>query len=329
VYAQEESTPVLAVSPAGLAVAYGHIVPSTGTPWSLANVRVARSTDEGATWIPGITLNSDTLGPQAGHQFQGLAAVGTSSLVAAWLDTRVDSVASPGPEHHGHGGHSGTAKLYWVSSDDFGASWGPNHQAGERMCDCCRVSLGTSAAGAPLATWRQAFPEARRETVVAQLDTVIVPPRPVHRDDWEFDGCPDAGPESLVDADGIIHVAWFTGAPGRAGLWYARSRSPEVRDGFHAPIAIDTAASAPISRVAIAIRPTGEVAVVYDQRPDFARGLFLGLISPEGRVARHTLREGPIRRPEVVGLTDGLVLSWTEEVEGSTAVRFAQWQDTK
>lgn len=327
VYAQEESVPVLTVSEAGLAIAYGHVVPTVGTPWALADVRVTRSHDGGVTWLPGIAVNSDSTGPQAGHQFQGITAFGKRGLVAAWLDTRADpeQIAGSGVEHHGHGntGHSGTAKLYWVQSDDFGATWGPNYQGGERMCDCCRVSLSSTADGQPLATWRQAFPENRRETVVAPLDTFPATPRPVHVDDWEYSGCPDAGPESAVDADGIIHVVWYTGKPGRAGIWYARSKTSSVSDGFGEPVAIDTTTGAPIARVAITVLQDQRVAVVYDQRPDFTSGLFHAVIERDGSVSRRTLREGQIRRPEIAGTRDGgVVFSWTEHTSGSTVVRY-------
>ncbi len=326
VYAQEESVPVLTISQAGIAIAYGHIVPTKGTPWSLANVRVVRSFDGGSSWTSATTVNSDTTGPQAGHQFQGITGVGDSGLVVAWLDTRADPAAGPAAsEHEGHGdgGHSGVAKLYWTRSDDFGRSWGPNRQSGERLCDCCRVSLGASADGQPLATWRQAFPGDRRETVVAPLDTVVVTPAPVHLDDWEFSGCPDAGPESAVDANGLVHVVWYTGAKGRAGIWYARSKTASVRDGFGEPVAVDTGAGAPIARVAIAVRGGGGVVMTYDRRPDFATGLHFATIDEAGVVSRRTLREGPIRRPEIVTTRGGAtVLSWTEASGASTVVHY-------
>lgn len=326
IYTQEESVPVLTASAAGIAIAYGHVVPSEGTPWALANVRVTRSIDGGATWLAGTTVNSDTTGPQAGHQFQGVTTAGARGLVAAWLDTRKDTAppGASGDDHeHSEGGHSGSAKLYWVRSDDFGASWGENRQAGAQLCDCCRVSLAAGANGEPLATWRQAFPGSRRETVVAPLDTAIRPPTPVHLDDWEFDGCPDAGPESAVDAEGVVHVVWYTGAPGRAGIWYARSKTTSVGDGFGAPVAVDTSAKAPISRVAIALRSDGSAGVVYDRRPDFSTGLFYATIDANGLVTRRTLREGQIRRPEIAGVRGGgVILSWTEEVAGGTVVRY-------
>ena len=42
-------------------------------------------------------------------------------------------------------------------------------------------------------------------------------------DDWVYPGCPHAGPSLEVDAKGDVHVAWWTGKAGQAGVYYARS----------------------------------------------------------------------------------------------------------
>ena len=38
-----------------------------------------------------------------------------------------------------------------------------------------------------------------------------------------YPGCPHAGPSLEVDAKGDVHVAWWTGKEGGAGVYYARS----------------------------------------------------------------------------------------------------------
>ena len=118
-------------------------------------------------------------------------------------------------------------------------------------------------------------------------------------------------------------MVWYTGAPGRTGIWYARSRTASVAQGFGEPIAVDTAAKAPISRVAIAVRADGGAMLVYDRRPDFSTGLFYAEVSPAGVVQRRTLREGPVRRPEIATTPSGAaVLSWTELLADETTVRY-------
>jgi hypothetical protein len=50
----------------------------------------------------------------------------------------------------------------------------------------------------------------------------------VHADNWVFPGCPHSGPGLAVD-DERVHVTWFTGAPGRMGVYYAQRGNPPVR----------------------------------------------------------------------------------------------------
>jgi hypothetical protein len=38
-----------------------------------------------------------------------------------------------------------------------------------------------------------------------------------------YPGCPHAGPSLEVDARGDLHIAWWTGKEGEAGVYYARS----------------------------------------------------------------------------------------------------------
>jgi hypothetical protein len=74
--------------------------------------------------------------------------------------------------------------------------------------------------------WRRVFPGNVRDIVVARsTDHGASWQEPVraHADDWVFDGCPHAGPSLQVDDAGNVHVAWWTGKQGAAGVWYARS----------------------------------------------------------------------------------------------------------
>ena len=72
----------------------------------------------------------------------------------------------------------------------------------------------------------------------------------VHDDGWVLNGCPDIGPDVAVSEDGAVHAAWYTGAPGRTGLWYARSTDRGT--SFSAPVALLPAGHAPPSQVKLA-----------------------------------------------------------------------------
>src|SRR5690606_31302844 len=83
----------------------------------------------------------------------------------------------------------------------------------------------------------------------------------VHNDDWEFAGCPHAGPSLVVGPDGRLHASWYTGRPDRQGLWYAVS--DDQGDSFSEPIAILTDSFVPASQARLAL-VGDEVWVAWD-----------------------------------------------------------------
>ncbi|MCA9769439.1 MAG: hypothetical protein KC485_11535, partial [Gemmatimonadetes bacterium] len=93
-------------------------------------------------------------------------------------------------------------------------------------CPCCRTGLALGPDGTLYASWRKIHDGDIRDVVVAAShdggETWGAPVRP-HADDWVFPGCPHAGPSLKVGSDGTVHIAWWTGKPGSAGIWYARS----------------------------------------------------------------------------------------------------------
>src|SRR5699024_12140631 len=44
-----------------------------------------------------------------------------------------------------------------------------------------------------------------------------------HRDNWQIEACPHAGPSVVAD-NGQIYVFWFTGTPGKAGVYMAKAK---------------------------------------------------------------------------------------------------------
>ena len=204
----------------GLAWPRQHSVPGRRFPAS--QLRFARSTDGGRAWSAPITLNDDTTAAApAGHTFHGATVAGDSAFVVAWLDSRRDVQGA-----HSDAGHEGSA-VYTATSQDLGATWQPANQRwwGD-ACPCCRVSLAPVGDDV-LAAWRGHFPGDVRDIVTARLRTGMQPER-VHADDWVFPGCPHSGP-ALAVANDQAHLAWFTGAPGRMGIYYARPGTSPVR----------------------------------------------------------------------------------------------------
>jgi hypothetical protein len=207
--AHGEAPPQLAAdSHGGMAVLYavGKEVPGERFPKSA--LRFIRSADSGRTWSEPRTVND---GMEFGsHNFHALTAASDGSLLATWLDARK--------------GRSGV----WMSrSTDGGRTWEPNRPIyTDPTCPCCRTSVAVTGDGTIYVAWRAILPGDVRDVVVTRSSdggrTWAEPVR-VRADDWVYPGCPHAGPSLEVDAKGDVHVAWWTGKEGEAGVYYARS----------------------------------------------------------------------------------------------------------
>ncbi|MCG3131279.1 MAG: hypothetical protein FLDDKLPJ_02069 [Phycisphaerae bacterium] len=79
----------------------------------IADVRFARSTDQGATWTPSIRVNDDAPGASAYQWFGTLSVAPTGRLDAAWYDTRTSQEDS-------------LSEVFYAYSTDAGDTWSPN-----------------------------------------------------------------------------------------------------------------------------------------------------------------------------------------------------------
>ena len=207
--AHAEAPPKVAYGPDGsLNALYvvGKVVP--GKRFPLGALRLARSADGGAHWGAPVTVTDDSV--FGSHNFHALHAAPNGALYVAWLD-----------------GRAGKSAAFVTRSADGGATWSPNMRvdAGE-ACPCCRTALATGRGDTLYLAWRKVLPGNVREVVVARsADGGETWDQPVaaQTDGWVFDGCPHAGPALQVDGEGRVHVAWWTGKEGAAGVFYARS----------------------------------------------------------------------------------------------------------
>jgi BNR repeat-like domain len=207
--AHGEAPPQLAADAAGgISVLYavGKEVPGERFPKSA--LRFVRSADSGRTWSDPLTVNDGT--EFGSHNFHALTAAPDGSLLATWLDARK--------------GKSGV----WMSrSTDGGRTWGANRPIySDPTCPCCRTAVAVAGDGTIYVAWRAILEGDIRDVVVTRStdggESWAAPVR-VRADDWVYPGCPHAGPSMEVDAKGGIHVAWWTGKEGEAGVYYARS----------------------------------------------------------------------------------------------------------
>lgn len=323
-----EASPRLVAGPGGrLAVVWVRDVPVATRKWPASAIRVSRSLDGGRSWLGPVTINDDTTAAPVGHNFQGAAWAGDSGLVAAWLDERTG--AEPVAHHHDRAATAhdpsseADATIYLAVSPDFGRSWRANQPTWGGACPCCRITLARRADGGVVAAWRQHFPGNVRDVVTATVAPEPRAPQRVHEDAWEYPGCPHNGPGVSVGADGRRHVVWYTGAPGRGGLYYAVVGGAAARG----PVPLVTGKRLPSVHGSVAALADGGAIAAFDAGPDGARAI---------SVAELRDGEGGARIGKVPGSAGGTypqiaatsastaVVAWTARGDGLTELRLAR-----
>jgi BNR repeat protein len=219
-----ESPPKLAYSPDGsLNALYVVTRLEPGRRFPAAALRFVRSTDGGTHWSTPVSVTDDsTFGS---HNFQALYAGHDGMLYASWLD-----------------GRTGKSTVFMTRSADGGKTWSPNLRVSNgEACPCCRTTMASAPDGTLYLAWRRVFPGNVRDIVVARSTNHGASwqePVRAHADDWVFDGCPHAGPSLQVDDAGYVHIAWWTGKQGAAGVWYARSDDGARSFGTPVPLGV-------------------------------------------------------------------------------------------
>jgi hypothetical protein len=208
--ADGENRPQIAVTANDVYVAW---VEALAQPFS-GNVRFAASHDGGRSFGAPLTVNDDRA--PIGHRFVTMINDGRGTIHLLWLDKREAHAAeAAGKKYTG-------AAVYYAVSRDGGASFSVNEKIVDHACECCRLAAALDTDSIPVIFWRHVFGANIRDHALQRLDGRPALLRVSH-DDWAVDACPHHGPALAIGRDGVYHLAWFTGAPGRAGLYYARS----------------------------------------------------------------------------------------------------------
>lgn len=323
-----ESSVRLVAGPGGrVAMVWPNSIRVEGRRWPAAMIRFAHSTDGGATWSHPRTLNDDTTGAPVSHQFHGAAWSGDSGLVVTWLDERQGSALEiPHGEHSTEADATSEpdAAIYSATSMDFGANWSArNTLLWGQVCPCCRVTLARGPGGRVMSAWRRHYPGNIRDVVVAEATPGSEVVR-VHPDGWVYPGCPHAGPAIAVDSTGIAHVAWFTGKPGAAGVFYQRV-GPDGTAILKRPVGLVTGETVPTSHSAVA--PMGvEALVAWDVLESGDPGIGMALVRVDGTIRRRIELKAPGgHHPQLLALQDGVaLLAWTEPAGDGSRVKLAR-----
>lgn len=272
-----------------------------GRRFPASALRMQHTRDGGATWDGPVTVTDDsTFGT---HNFHALHAGADGSVYVSWLDGR-----------HGH------SAVYLTRSTDGGRTFEPNRAVslGE-ACPCCRTALASGADGSLYIAWRTVLPGNIRDIVVARSTdggATWSDPRRVHADDWVFEACPHAGPAMAVDSTGALHVTWWTGKEGMAGVYYARSADGAAT--FSPPVPLGVAERSRPAHVQLGVQPDGRtIAVAWDDGTMPVSRVVLRVSTDGGSTFADAVALSPEDRAAgfpVLGLTgDSVVVAWSEQ----------------
>jgi hypothetical protein len=339
IHPQGESSPRLVAATGGkVALVWVRRVPVPERRYPGANIRVARSLDGGRTWSQPMTLNDDTTGAAAGHQFHGAAWSGDSGLVVTWLDERQGAtlLAHQGKESPTAGDVTDEpdAVIFSATSSDFAGTWSTSNQLlWGQVCPCCRVSLARGPDGRVVSAWRKHYPGNIRDAVIAPVGQgPAVEPTRVNRDNWVYPGCPYTGPGLSVDGSGATHVVWYMGKEGSAGVYYRRVLA-QADSGV--PVALLRARTLPSAHTTVAALSGNRALAAYDMTETGDRAIQVSLIGEDQVVRRqHRIANSAGGQyPQVVAAGSGhAVVAWIGKVGQRreirlTAIRFTPSQD--
>lgn len=273
------------VSPSGdVHVVWTNAIPVEGRRFPASNLLIASSRDGGRTFELQHAINSDADGLPSGHTFHDVTVSAEGRIIATWLDSR-------NKERRLHEGHAPstdplvTGSEIWLAVSDDGGRTFRESTVAVNTCQCCRTSVIAGPDGTIHLAWRHVFEDGSRDMVLATSTDgglTFGAPERIHYDNWQILGCPHSGPSLALDGNGNLHVAWYTGATDREGLYYAVSRSGQ---GFSEPVPL--VQGVPVSQVKLGLSADDQVWLAWEEQPS-------GVV----RLGRATADDGLVRIDE-------------------------------
>lgn len=300
--ADGDGAPKLALGPQG--ELYFTWTTPLSRPYSGA-VRFSRSLDGGRTFSPPLTVHADR--QEITHRFDALAVTGSGQIVVAWIDKRdLEQAKKNATEYRG-------AAVYFAVSDDRGASFRGDIRLADHSCECCRIALRADGEHEVIAFWRHVFEPNIRDHALARVNTdgKVLEFRRATFDGWPVDGCPHHGPAIARDARGRLHAVWFTGAEGKAGVYYGRLVEGAV-EGQRKVGAGNTAAHADLA-------VSGERVAIAWKEFDGQQTQLFGEVSDDGgehwRRSALAQTDGPSDHPRLLTKGKDFYVLWNTEKE--------------
>lgn len=266
-FVNRADVPSVVVLPDGSLVAHW-LVKNSGSGHG-HDVRVARSSDSGATWSAPTTPHRD--GTAAEHGFASLYPAGAGRAGLVWLDGRD---VTPGRGRQGQVAGAMTLRHASLGSD---GSLADELELDDRVCDCCQTAAVRVEDRVLVAYRDRSEQEIRDISLVRYLGGRWSAPEALSKDGWKIAGCPVNGPAIAASARNVA-VAWYAAPEGSGRVLLARSR--DAGDSFGEPIRVDD--GQPLGRVDVEVVETGEALVTWLEAAETESRLRLRSVGADG-----------------------------------------------
>lgn len=274
-------------------------------------VRMARSDDGGRTFGPAVNAVND--GEITSDSYQTIHATNDGRMVMTFLDYR-DGLENP----EDYKTHINTA----VSEN--GREFSESTQVDELSCECCDTSIASGDDGTVYMAYRdqdeagQSKEElesgltVRESVVVRSTDGGESWSEPVSlRDDgWEFNKCPESGPEIDVDDEGNVHGILYTGKESAPGVYY--TKSTDEASSFEEPTALMTDDFFPPATISLATDGGNNAWLAWDDEREKQPKVHLARVAPDGET-RQSEDFAAGSTPSVAASGDSVVAVWAED----------------
>ncbi len=289
--------PSMVVLPDGTLAA--HWLVKRGAGAYAYEINIARSFDGGKTWSQPLVPHRD--GTLTEQGFVTMFPAKDGSLGVIWLDGREMKMGTDG-----HG--SMTLRYATIRRDGTLAD---EAVLDAKVCECCQTSAALTDSG-PIIVYRDRSDEEVRDiSVIRWQRGKWSEPRPVHRDNWQINGCPVNGP-SIAALGKRVAVAWFTAANDAARVRVAFSA--DSGETFGEPITVDD--GRPAGRVDVLLLSDGSAMVCWLEKLDEGGAVRVRRVWPDGKRAESvTIAPSSTARssgfPQMVRSGDKLIFAWT------------------
>jgi hypothetical protein len=279
-------------------------------------IRVARSTDEGASWSTIFEDGMKNVADYAGFLTFSPTAHGADAIYLTPL------APDDGTSH----GHDDAEHIKTLAAVSFAPDGSVNGQkvVDADVCSCCMTDIAQTSQG-PIAVYRDHLPgDIRDISIVRRVKGEWTAPASVFSDGWHIAGCPTNGP--AVAARGArVAVAWFTAAKDTPRLKMAFS--DDAGATFGSPIAIDE--GRPVGWPDVTMMEDGSAIVSWLERRGEGQGEVLVRRVSAGRapgvpiVIAKAVSGRATGVPHMVRVGDRLLVAWRTERVLTAAVPIA------